>query len=150
MLKSLFFFGFEIFAPKIDTESLEREREREREWENFFVNIKTTQHLKILLEDFIIFLRHRFPFWRSFSPHLDSFLRKKCQDLSWDPHHNLCLNHKTPPCCALQLFSFFVFRFVIECSGLRGFWPLGNNNRSIFIWGFLKDDILACVEESWD
>jgi len=24
--------------------------------------------------------------------------------------------------------------------------PLGNNNRSIFIWGFLKDDILACVE----
>jgi hypothetical protein len=25
-----------------------------------------------------------------------------------------------------------------------GFWPLGN--RSIFIKGFLKDDILACVE----
>jgi hypothetical protein len=24
-----------------------------------------------------------------------------------------------------------------------GIWPLGN--RSIFIWGFLKDDILACV-----
>jgi hypothetical protein len=28
-----------------------------------------------------------------------------------------------------------------------GFWPLGS--RSIFIWGFLKDDILACVE-TWD
>jgi len=26
----------------------------------------------------------------------------------------------------------------------KGIWPLGN--RSIFIWGFLKDDILACVE----
>jgi hypothetical protein len=38
-----------------------------------------------------------------------------------------------------------VFIFIIECSSLRDFWPLGNN-RSIFIWGFLKDDILACVE----
>jgi hypothetical protein len=32
-------------------------------------------------------------------------------------------------------------------SSLNGFWPL--SNRSIFIWGFLKDDILACVE-IWD
>ncbi len=38
-----------------------------------------------------------------------------------------------------------VFRFIIEYSSLRDFGPLGNN-RSIFIWGFLKDDILACVE----
>jgi hypothetical protein len=27
------------------------------------------------------------------------------------------------------------------------FGPLGN--KSIFIWGFLKDDILACIE-TWD
>jgi hypothetical protein len=27
-----------------------------------------------------------------------------------------------------------------------GFWPLGNNNRSIFIRGFSNNDILACVE----
>jgi hypothetical protein len=39
-----------------------------------------------------------------------------------------------------------VFRFItIEYSSLRDFGPLGNN-RSIFILGFLKDDILACVE----
>ncbi len=31
-----------------------------------------------------------------------------------------------------------VFRFIIEYSSLRDFGPLGNNNRSIFIWGFLK------------
>jgi hypothetical protein len=39
-----------------------------------------------------------------------------------------------------------VFRFIIEYSSLRDFdRPLGN--RSILIWGFLKDDILgACVE----
>jgi hypothetical protein len=43
-----------------------------------------------------------------------------------------------------------VFRFITEYSSLRDFGPLGNN-RSIFIWGFLKDDILACVEtwEKW-
>jgi hypothetical protein len=41
-----------------------------------------------------------------------------------------------------------VFRFIIEYSSLRDFGPLGNN-RSIFIWGFLKDDILACVE-TWE
>jgi hypothetical protein len=35
-----------------------------------------------------------------------------------------------------------VFRFIIEYG--NGFWPLGN--WSIFIGGFLKDDILACVE----
>jgi hypothetical protein len=40
-----------------------------------------------------------------------------------------------------------VFRFIIEYSSLRDFYrPLGNNNRSLFIQGFLKDDILACVE----
>jgi len=41
-----------------------------------------------------------------------------------------------------------VFRFIIEYSSLKGFWPLGSS-RSIFIWGFLEDDILACVE-TWD
>jgi hypothetical protein len=46
-----------------------------------------------------------------------------------------------------------VFRFIIEYSSLRDFYrPLGNNNnnnnnnRFIFVRGFLKDDILACVE----
>jgi hypothetical protein len=39
-----------------------------------------------------------------------------------------------------------VFRFIIEYSSIKGFWTLGSNNRSIFIQGFLKDDILACVE----
>jgi len=41
-----------------------------------------------------------------------------------------------------------VFRFIIEYSSLRDFYrPLlgNNNNRSIFIPGFLKDDILACI-----
>jgi hypothetical protein len=39
------------------------------------------------------------------------------------------------------------FRLIIEYNKLNGIWPLGNNNnRSIFICGFLKDDILACVE----
>jgi hypothetical protein len=47
-------------------------------------------------------------------------------------------------CCCWPLF-----RFIIEYSSLRKFWPLVNNNRFIFIWGFLKDDILACVE-TWD
>jgi hypothetical protein len=37
-----------------------------------------------------------------------------------------------------------VFRFIIEYSSLRDFGPLVN--RSIFIRGFLKDDILAYVE----
>jgi len=42
---------------------------------------------------------------------------------------------------------FGVFRFILEYSSFNGFWPLGNNNnRSIFICGFLKDDILAGVE----
>ncbi len=44
-----------------------------------------------------------------------------------------------------------MFRFIIEYSSLRDFYrPLGNNNnnnnRSILILGFLKDDILACLE----
>jgi len=45
-----------------------------------------------------------------------------------------------------------VFRFIIEYSSLRDFYrPLGNNNnnnnnnRSIFMWGFLKDDIFWLV-----
>jgi hypothetical protein len=37
-----------------------------------------------------------------------------------------------------------VFRFKIEYSSLRDFGP--KVNRSIFISGFSKDDILACVE----
>jgi len=38
-----------------------------------------------------------------------------------------------------------VFRFIIEYISFKGFWPLGNS-RSILMQGFLKDDILACVE----
>jgi hypothetical protein len=50
------------------------------------------------------------------------------------------------PCFGRQ--GYIVFRFIIKYSTrLNGFWPLGS--RSIFIWGFLKDDILACVE-TWD
>jgi hypothetical protein len=41
-----------------------------------------------------------------------------------------------------------VLRFIIEYSSLNWFWPLGNN-RSIFIWVLLKDEILACVE-TWN
>jgi len=37
-----------------------------------------------------------------------------------------------------------VFRLIIEYSSLMDFDPLCS--RSIFIQGFLKDDILACVE----
>ncbi len=40
-----------------------------------------------------------------------------------------------------------VLRFIREYSSLRYFGLLGN--KSIFIWRFLKDDILACVE-TWD
>ncbi len=41
-----------------------------------------------------------------------------------------------------------VFRFIIEYSRfIKGFWLLGSG--SSFIWGFLKDDILACVK-TWD
>jgi hypothetical protein len=40
-----------------------------------------------------------------------------------------------------------VSRFIIEYPSLRDFGPYVI--RSIFIWGFLKDDILACVE-TWD
>jgi hypothetical protein len=42
-----------------------------------------------------------------------------------------------------------VYRFIIEySSSLMDFWPLGSSSssRSIFIWGFLNHDILACVE----
>jgi hypothetical protein len=41
-----------------------------------------------------------------------------------------------------------VFRFIIEYSSLRDFYRLlsNNNNRSIFIWGPFKDDMLARVE----
>jgi len=45
-----------------------------------------------------------------------------------------------------------VSRFIIEYSSLRDFGPLGNN-RSIFIWGFLKDDIWLVLKleksEQW-
>jgi hypothetical protein len=38
-----------------------------------------------------------------------------------------------------------VLRFSIECGSLRDFYrPL--SSRSIYIGGFLKDDVLACVE----
>ncbi len=55
------------------------------------------------------------------------------------------------PCLPRQAYrgkDIVVLRFIIEYSSLRDFYrPLGNNNnRSIFIQGFLKDDILACVE----
>jgi len=62
------------------------------------------------------------------------------------------------PQCDTPLVGFayqgedIVFRFILEYSSLRDFYmPLGNNNRSIFFntWGFLKDDVLACVE-TWD
>jgi hypothetical protein len=36
-----------------------------------------------------------------------------------------------------------VFRLIIEYSSFKGSWSLGN--RSIFIWGFLKDDIFAHI-----
>jgi hypothetical protein len=36
-----------------------------------------------------------------------------------------------------------VFRFIIEYVALGDFGPL---SRPVFIGGFLKDDILACVE----
>jgi len=38
-----------------------------------------------------------------------------------------------------------VFIFIIKYRSFQGFWPLGNS-RSILIQGFLKDDILACVQ----
>ncbi len=43
---------------------------------------------------------------------------------------------------AYQGKDIIVFRFIIEYSSLRDFYrPLGNNNnRSLFIWGFLKHD----------
>jgi len=37
-----------------------------------------------------------------------------------------------------------VFRFIIENSSSKGFWPL--DSRYIFKRGFSKDDILAYVE----
>ncbi len=40
-----------------------------------------------------------------------------------------------------------VVRFIIENNSSKRFWPLGS--KSVFIQGFLKDDILACVE-TWD
>ncbi len=40
-----------------------------------------------------------------------------------------------------------VFRFIIEYSSLMDFWPLGKIIIGLFLYeGFLKDDILACVE----
>ncbi len=40
-----------------------------------------------------------------------------------------------------------VFRFIIQYSSLMDFGPQVNS--SSFVWEFLKDDILACVE-TWD
>jgi hypothetical protein len=42
-----------------------------------------------------------------------------------------------------------LFGFIIEYSSLRDFGPLGNN-KSIFIWGFLKDGIILACVETWD
>jgi len=54
------------------------------------------------------------------------------------------------PCKPTEQGKDIVFRFIIEYSSLRDFGPyviiIG---LFIFIWGFLKDDILACVE-TWD
>jgi hypothetical protein len=57
-----------------------------------------------------------------------------------DPHSKLI-------CWPCLLRQDIVFRFIIKYNSLRDFGPWGN--RSIFIWGFLKGDILACVE-TWD
>jgi hypothetical protein len=55
------------------------------------------------------------------------------------------------PCILPRQGKDIVFRFIIEYSSLRDFYrPLGNNTKSIFIWGLnLKYNILACVE-TWD
>jgi hypothetical protein len=68
----------------------------------------------------------------------------------------MCKNHvyidlsmKQGSLLALQAYQGkdIVFTFIIEYySSLRDFGPLGNNNRSIFIWGFLKDDILGLCQ----
>jgi len=39
-----------------------------------------------------------------------------------------------------------VFRFITGYIGAYGIVALGNNNRSIFIWVFLKYDIMVFVE----
>ncbi len=57
---------------------------------------------------------------------------------------------KVPPLLALPYQGKdIVFRFIVEYSSLRDFYrPLGNNynnNRSIFIGGFLKIDIFWLV-----
>jgi len=78
--------------------------------------------------------------------------------ISWEeyncPH---CEFVKTPKLGYLSGFSLWglplaligkdiiVFIFIREYSSFKGFWPLGNS-RSILMQGFLKDDILACVE----
>jgi hypothetical protein len=57
---------------------------------------------------------------------------------------NLCASFVGLP---YQGKDIIVFRFIIEYSSLRDFYrPPGNNNnnRSIFILGFLEHDILAC------
>ncbi len=64
-----------------------------------------------------------------------------------EPAHTLVPWYK-PQFIGLSLVGKdIVFRFIIEYSSLREFGPQGN--RSIFILGFLKNDILACVE-TWD
>ncbi len=75
--------------------------------------------------------------------------------LTWNIGPLLHLNTRGKACLPPTRFAALayqgkdiVFRFIIEYSSLRDFYrPLGNNNnRSIFISWFLKDDILACVE----
>jgi hypothetical protein len=54
-------------------------------------------------------------------------------------------------CLALPIYQGkdIVFRFIIEYSSLRDFGPLVIIIGLFFIWGLLKDNILACVE-TWD
>jgi len=64
-------------------------------------------------------------------------------EISWNRCKNWCWYVDTFLGLAYQGKD-LMFRFIIEYSSLRDFYrPLGNNNRSIFIWGFLKDDILV-------
>jgi hypothetical protein len=59
--------------------------------------------------------------------------------LSWSPSYSLHILLALPT----KAMNDIVFRFIVEYI-LRDF-----GLKSIFSWGFLKDDILACVE-TWD
>jgi hypothetical protein len=67
------------------------------------------------------------------------------QKLIYMPFSAMWWKHSYLLAFAYQGKDIIVFRFIIEYSSLRDFGPLGNI-RSIFIWGFLKDDMLARVE----